>query len=103
VLSADEARAVPEVLTAWVRFALTRRGLEERWIVETEDTVRELAAEFVSAMGEPERFDPAGAVTAAMLAAGIDPSDDLAVDAWLAGLAVPPDERERLLEGFSDS
>jgi hypothetical protein len=102
-LSVDEARAVPEVLTAWVRFALTRRGLEERWIVETEDTIRELAAEFVGAMGAPQSFDPAQAATAALLAAGIDPSDHLAVDAWLAGLAVPPDERERLLKGFSDS
>ena len=103
-LSESEVRAVPEVLSSWVRFALTRRGLEERWIAETEETVHELAGELVRAMGEPQSFDPAEAATAAMLAAGIDLSDEMAVDAWLAGFTtLPPDERERLFEGFSDS
>jgi hypothetical protein len=49
-------------------------------------------------------FDAAEATAAAMLAAGVDLSDEMAVDAWLAGVnTLPPDERERLFEGFSDS
>ncbi len=100
----DEAQisAVPEVLSAWVRFALTKRGLEERWIVETEEAVAECAPELESAMGDPESFGPAKAAINAMRAAGVDLSDQKAIDAWVADLnARPLEEREQFFEGFS--
>jgi hypothetical protein len=34
ILNAAEIRSFPEVLRAWVRFALTNRRLEQRWIAE---------------------------------------------------------------------
>jgi hypothetical protein len=38
-LSLATVAQLPAVLRAWVRFALARRGLEERWLVETEQAV----------------------------------------------------------------
>ena len=102
-LTEAETRAVPEVLSAWVRFALTKRGLEERWIVETQEAVQECAPEFQSAMEACENLDAAKAATDAMRAAGVDLSDQKAVDAWIADFnSRPLEERERFLEAYED-
>ena len=102
-LTEAEIRAVPEILSAWVRFALTRRGLEERWIVETQEAVQECAPEFQSAMEARESLDAARAATDAMRAAGVDLSDQKAVDAWIADFnSRPLEERERFLEAYED-
>jgi len=102
-LTEAETRAVPEVLSAWVRFALTKRGLEERWIVETQEAVQECAPEFQSAMEACENLDAAKAATDAMRAAGVDLSDQKAVDAWVADFnSRPLEERERFFEAYED-
>jgi len=91
-LSFAEINALPEVLRAWVRFALTRRGLEERFIVETERAVDGFTPEFRKAVTDPENFGPAKAMLNAMRADGVDVMDQSAVDAWLAHFNSLPDE-----------
>jgi len=100
-LDAREIRALPDVLRLWVRFALTKRGLEERWIAETEEAVRRFAPGFRKAVTDPSRFGPAKAIANAMLAAGIDLTDQRAVDAWIADFnARPQAGREGFLGEF---
>lgn len=100
-LDAAEIRAVPDVLAAWVRFALTERGLEERWIAETERTVRTLAPEFRRAATDPSRFGPAKALVHAMMADGVDLTDARAVQAWIDAFNERPlEERDALLGPF---
>lgn len=100
-LTAGEIRALPEVLGGWVRFALTKRGLEERWIAETEEAVEEFAPEFRRAVTDPGSFGPAKAMANAMLASGVDLTDRRAVDAWIAEFNARPDEeRDQLLGAF---
>ena len=74
---------LPAVLRAWVRFALTKRGLEERWIVETQRAVDRLANEFRRAMTDSKHFGPAKLLGNAILADGVDPLDQAAVDEWI--------------------
>lgn len=100
-LHAGEIRALPEVLRGWVRFALTKRGLEERWIAEAEDAVRRFAPEFRRAVTDPSSFGPAKAITNAMVAAGVDLTDQRVVDAWIAEFnARPQEERDESLGTF---
>jgi hypothetical protein len=98
-LDAAEIRALPEVLTAWVRFALTERGLEERWIAETERAVRRFAPEFRRAVTDPSRFGPAKRLAQAMLADGVDLTDQRAVDAWIRAFNARPDEEREAFFG----
>jgi hypothetical protein len=90
---------LPPVLRAWVRFALTKRGLEERWIVETEHAVDQFAAEFRRAMTDADEFGPAKLLANAMLADGVDPLDQASVDRWVDAFnARPIAERDALLQ-----
>jgi len=74
---------VPGVVREWVRFSLDRRGLEERWIIETQAAVDEHARGFRSAMTDTDRFGPAKQVVNVMLADGIDLSDPAAMERWI--------------------
>jgi hypothetical protein len=94
-LNFAQIQALPEVLTAWVRFALTRRGLAERFIVETERAVDQFTPEFRKAVTDAESFGPAKAILNAMRAEGVDVMDRSAVDAWLARFNSLPDEARR--------
>jgi len=100
-LSPQEIDGLPDVLTAWVRFALGKRGLAERFIVETEEAVREMTAEFRDAMNDPERSGMAKRVAAAMRADGVDVMDQKAVEAWLADFNARPDEERKRFFGDS--
>ncbi len=57
-LSRMQIDALPEVLTAWVRFTLTKRGLAERFIAETERVVQDLMPEFREAVRDPKELRP---------------------------------------------
>lgn len=97
-LDTREIRALPDVLRGWVRFALTKRGLEERWVAEAEGAVNRFAPAFRRAVTDPSRFGPAKAIANAMLAAGVDLTDQRAVNAWIADFNARPQEaREGLL------
>lgn len=89
---------LPAVLRAWVRFALTKRGLEERWIVETEEAVDRFAGAFRSAMTDVDQFGPAKLLGNALLRDGVDPLDQASVDRWVEAFnARPLAERDELL------
>ncbi len=56
ILGVGEIRALPHVLRGWVRFALTKRGLEERWIAEAEEAVVRFTPEFRRAVTDHASF-----------------------------------------------
>jgi hypothetical protein len=101
-LNQAEIDALPVVLAAWVRFALTKRGLEERFIREVVDVVSELTDEFREAMGDSATFGPGKAIFKALRAEGVDVSDQKAVDAWLADFNTRPDEERFRILGPPD-
>lgn len=97
-LDAIEIRNVPPVLKAWVRFALGKRGLEERWISETEAAVDRWTPEFRREATDPDSFGPAKAIGQAMMADGIDFTDQRAVDRWIEEFNQRPfEERDEFL------
>jgi hypothetical protein len=91
-LGKSETTALPRVLTAWVRFCLTKRGLDERFIVQTEHAVADLTREFRKSMADPTTFGPAKAIFQALQADGVDVTDQNAVDAWISAFNARPDE-----------
>lgn len=94
-------RAVPGVLKAWVTFALARRGVAEEWIEETRQTIDELATPFVRRATDPSTFGPAKAMATAMLADGVDLSDEHAMQRWIDDFnARPFEERHAFLPRF---
>ena len=98
LLEPDEIEAVPDVLRAWVRFALGKRGLAEHLIAETEEAVREFTSDYHEAVADPANFGPAKAMLGALHAAGVDIEDKSAVDAWIAEWnARPQHERDETL------
>lgn len=97
-LDATGIRLLPDVMRRWVRFALRRRGLEERWVAETEEAVRRRTRAFRKAATDPSRFGPAKAIAHAMMADGVDITDREAVRAWIDAFnARPPEDRDALL------
>ena len=97
-LDTGQIRAMPDVLRRWVGFALDRRGLERRWIDETQAAVERFIPEFRRAVTDPSSFGPAKAMTNAMLADGIDLLDPEAVQAWIEAFnARPFEERDEFL------
>ncbi len=83
VLDADDQRLLPDVLGAWVSWAGRRLDLPIPAINDTIATVRLVRAEFARLCTSGERRSPAARAMAAMLAAGVDPGDSSAVDAWI--------------------
>ena len=83
-LSLAEVKALPDVLRAWVRFALERRGLEERWIVEAVDAVDTFERQFRAEATDPDAFGPAKSIAAQMQADGVDFGDPAAIERWIA-------------------
>ena len=57
-LSTEEIEAFPAVLTAWVRFVLIKRGLEEPFVDEAAQAVDDCAEEFREAMADKGNFGP---------------------------------------------
>jgi hypothetical protein len=97
-LDATDIRNLPTVLKAWVRFALTKRGLEQRWIDETRAAVDRWTSEFRREVTNPDSFGPAKAIGQAMMAAGIDLTDQGAVDRWIEDFNQRPfEERDEFL------
>lgn len=98
MLDFRESRAMPDVLRAWVRFALERRGLPVDLVAETQAAVDHWIPEFRTASADPGNFGPAKAITSALLADGVDLGDQAAVNAWIARFNTRPQhEREQLL------
>jgi HEAT repeat protein len=52
-LDTGQIRAMPDVLRRWAAFALERRGLERRWIGETQAAIEHFTPEFRQAVTDP--------------------------------------------------
>jgi hypothetical protein len=83
VLDTDDQRLLPDVLGAWVSWAGRRLDLPIPAINDTIATVRQVRGEFARLCASGERRSPAARAMAEMLAAGVDPEDRSAVDAWI--------------------
>jgi hypothetical protein len=88
-------KKVPDAVRAWVRFAGRRRDLAQSLIGETVTAVGRWEREFAKAMKDSARFGPAKAIIGAMLAEGIEPSDQAAVDAWIGDFNARSKEEQR--------
>lgn len=97
-LDANQIRNLPAVLKAWVRFALEKRGLEDRWIKDTEKAVDHWTKEFRKEVTDPDNFGMAKAMGQEMMAAGIDLTDQKAVAKWIEEFNQRPfEERDEFL------
>ncbi|AEV81096.1 hypothetical protein ACWT_0082 [Actinoplanes sp. SE50] len=83
VLDIDDAAMLPRVVRAWSAYATWRRGLPPAAVAETAAEVEKLVPEFARLYSTGERRSPATAAVAQLIAEGVDPSDDSAIDAWL--------------------
>ncbi len=77
LLDAEAMEALPDVLAAWVAFALRRRGLSEEDVAPVVEAVEGLRDEYVEAAGDAR--GPAAQVMSRLLAAGVDLDDREAV------------------------
>ncbi|WP_433381517.1 hypothetical protein ACQPZX_17245 [Actinoplanes sp. CA-142083] len=80
VLDAGQRAALPETLRRWVRFALGRRGVAERWIEPVVAAVDEYLDEFAEAFDDESGWGPAKAIAAELAGRGVDLDDRAAVD-----------------------
>ncbi len=80
VLLEPEVQAhVPDVLRAWVAFALARRGLAPEHIDPVVATVTELEDAYAGASTDSALHGPAKEITSRLIAAGVDLHDEEAV------------------------
>jgi hypothetical protein len=98
MLDADDRRELPEALRHWVRFALRRRGVEERWIEPVAAAVDEHLAEFDEAFGDPAAWGPAKALAAELERRGVDLADRTATEEAISALNAENLAR-RLIDG----
>jgi len=83
ILQPDEIQHLPDILRRFVRFSAHRKGLADREIVETIEAVDRFAPDFKEAMVDEGRAGPAKEVAMALRAAGIDLTDESAVQQWI--------------------
>jgi hypothetical protein len=74
----------PEVLRAWVPWAATRAGLPSRLAEETLGVIDEFCAQSAKAVRDQRSWGPAKRIAMTMLADGVDPDEDDAVESWLS-------------------
>ena len=98
ILDADERRELPEALRRWVRFALRRRGVEDRWVEPVVSAVDEHLQAFEDAFDDTATWGPAKALAAELERRGVDPSDRTATEEAVRALNAESLAR-RLTEG----
>lgn len=97
-LDGDEIDAVVDILRCWVRFAAERTGLADEHLAETLSAIDQFEGDFRRSMKDPATFGPAKAIVSQMLRAGIDVTDENAVQAWIQAFNERPfDERDDIL------
>jgi hypothetical protein len=79
-LDAEQRAALPDVLRAWVRFALERRGVAPQWIEPAVAAVDEHEREFRERFDDERAWGPAKTIATALQERGIDLTDREAVD-----------------------
>jgi hypothetical protein len=80
ILDADQRAALPDVLRAWLRFALTQRDISPYWIAPVVDAVDTYLPVFHDPFDDETAWGPAKQVGAALTERGIDLADRHAVD-----------------------
>jgi len=83
VLDAAQREHLAPVLKAWLRFALTGRGVAETWIAPVLAAVDEHHAEFAEAFDDTAAWGPAKHLMAELAAQGVDLTDREAVEQGL--------------------
>lgn len=83
VVEPAEVEALPDVLRRYVRYSARRKGLAEDVSGETLDAVDQFTAEFLEGMSDDERAGPAKELALGLRAAGIDLTDEAAVQSWI--------------------
>ena len=83
ILEPDEIQHLPDVLRRFVRFTAHRKGLSDREFAETIEAVDRFAPAFTEAMADEGRAGPAKEIALALRAAGIDLTDESAVQRWI--------------------
>jgi hypothetical protein len=83
ILEPDEIEVLPEVLRRFARFSARRKGLADPVIAETLDAVDRFAPDFVEGMADDERAGPAKEILVGLRAAGVDLTDEAAVQRWI--------------------
>ncbi|MDJ0343082.1 hypothetical protein QMK19_24515 [Streptomyces sp. H10-C2] len=86
VLDQDHHTLLPGVLKDWVCFALTERGVADRWITPVTTAIATHLPDFEAAFGEHTAWGPAKQTAAALAARGIDLTDRAAVDTAIRAL-----------------
>ncbi len=90
--------AVPDALRRWVRFSGRQKALPRDAIEETLAAVDQFAADFRRVATDPSRFGPAKSLVHAIMAEGVDLTDQRALDAWIEEYnARPIAERDAML------
>ncbi len=83
ILDDDDVTALPPVLRAWTSWAAERRGLPPAAVAEIARAIDSMAPEFARLHRTGERRSAAVSAASQMVAEGVDPSDEVAVSAWL--------------------
>lgn len=84
ILDQAEVEALPEVLRRFVRHAGRHKGLVDDLVAETLEAVDRFAPDFAAGMADEEAAGPAKQLCLEMRAAGVDLTDEAAVDAFIA-------------------
>ncbi len=97
-LDAADTRAVPDALKRWIRYSGRRKGLPRPAIEETLAAVDQFTPDFGRAAADPSSPGPAKSLVDALMAEGVDLTDEQARDAWIAEFnARPSAERDAIL------
>jgi hypothetical protein len=83
VLDNDDVAALPGVVRAWAAWAAAQRELPAAAAAATDEAIELMAPEFVRLYGTGERRGPAATAMGQLLADGVNPDDDTALQAWL--------------------
>ncbi len=86
VLDHDQRTLLPDLLKQWVRFALTERGVEPRWIAPVINAVDIHLPDFQDAFDDQSAWGPAKQIAALLTSRGIDPTDQDAVETAVRAL-----------------
>jgi len=98
LLDIGEVRGVPSVLKLWVEFAASKRGLDDPLVEETTRAIDAFEPPFLKAATDQKSLGPSKAIANAMMASGVDLSDQAAVSAWIEEFNSRPfEERDELL------
>lgn len=80
VLDPDDRAALPQVLRAWLDFALTRRGISPQWIAPVIAAVDTYLPDFQAAIDDETAWGPAKQLVNALTHRGVDLTDRAALD-----------------------